>query len=223
MSDRAYRLAGACAAGALALTLTLTGCSSSGDSSAPSSSQAATSAQATSSSTATQDKKASMADWEGAWTSMGSVVDNPEYAADFEKAAKEKGKTTDELKKEFGEVVKADFGGLKITDNMVTFVKDPKSVDNPAEEGYEYKFSDSKEVDHHGKKLSWYIFEATGNAPHKYVMMLPLHGEEALEHFHMRYGDSVDEMFGDLAKDWYPTFYNAKTATHDQIAEEIAE
>lgn len=50
--------------------------------------------------------------------------------------------------------------------------------------------------------------------------MMPVHGEEELVHFHMRYGKNADELF---KKDgWFPTFVKPNS-TMDQIADEVKE
>ncbi len=50
--------------------------------------------------------------------------------------------------------------------------------------------------------------------------MMPVHGEEELTHFHMRYGNSVDELMS--KETWFPTFV-APSSTIDQIKDEIKE
>lgn len=50
--------------------------------------------------------------------------------------------------------------------------------------------------------------------------MMPVHGEEELIHFHMRYGSDENELLG--MDNWYPT-YVKPNSTLEQIADEIAE
>ena len=51
-------------------------------------------------------------------------------------------------------------------------------------------------------------------------MLMPVHGEEELVHFHMRYGKSLDEL--EKQDKWYPTFVKPES-TMDQIADEVKE
>lgn len=69
--------------------------------------------------------------------------------------------------------------------------------------------------------LEWDQFEATSkDAKYPVLIMMPIHGEESLTHFHMRYGKNIDEL---LKKDkWFPTYVKPSTTT-DQLIDEITE
>ena len=85
----------------------------------------------------------------------------------------------------------------------------------------EYKYVGKQEVEHGGHKLEWDIFEAKNDdAPYKFILMMPIHGEESLTHFHMRYGDDKDKLLKD--EGWFPTFVKPNT-TDAQIIDEITE
>ncbi|MDU5274045.1 MAG: zinc-binding protein, partial [Finegoldia magna] len=85
----------------------------------------------------------------------------------------------------------------------------------------EYKFVEKKAVKHGSHMLEWDVFEAVdSNAKYKVLLMMPIHGEEELTHFHMRYGNDKEELFA--KEGWFPTFVKPNT-TDKQIIGEIEE
>lgn len=167
-----------------------------------------------------QDDKVSLADWEGEWNNMGGYLERPEVQPAYEELAKKENVDVAKAKADYLAKRQCDFDGLKIEGDKITYLSTfPEDKGQAKGEGT-YKFVESKEVPHGNATLEWDIFEAEGDAPYKYLLMMPVHGEEALTHFHMRYGDDKDEL---LAKEgWFPTFVKP-SSTNDQIIGEIAE
>lgn len=165
-------------------------------------------------------KKATLADWDGSYRSITSWLDEPEIIKGIEDLATKNGKNADETKatitKDFG----TGFEGLVINGDKITFVKDAANLDNPTEKPVEYKYLESKDDSHNGKNFTWYIFEAQGSSEYKYVVLLPKHGEETLEHFHGRFGNDKDKLLSDSN---FPIFIDPSSATDAQIMEEIEE
>lgn len=163
----------------------------------------------------------SLADWEGEWNNMGGYLDREEVQGAFKTLA-EKEKTDEATAKAaYLEKRACEFDGLKIEGDKITFLSTFPSEGGDVKGEGTYKFVEAKEVPHGNMTLSWNVFEAEGDgAPYKYLLMMPIHGEEALTHFHMRYGNDKDEL---LAKEgWFPTFVKP-TSTNDQIIDEITE
>ena len=163
----------------------------------------------------------SLSDWEGEWNDMGGYLDKDEVQSAFKTLAEKEKVDEKEAKENYLKKRKSDFGGLEIKDNKIKFLKDfPDKKGEVIGEG-EYKFFEKQEVEHGGHKLEWDIFEAVNDdAPYKFILMMPIHGEESLTHFHMRYGDDKESLLKD--EGWFPTFVKPNT-TDAQIIDEITE
>ena len=108
-----------------------------------------------------------------------------------------------------------------VKDNKIKFLKDFPDKKSEVIGESEYKYVGKEEVEHGGHKLEWDIFEAVNDdAPYKFILMMPIHGEESLTHFHMRYGDDKESLLKD--EGWFPTFVKPNT-TDAQIIDEITE
>ncbi len=202
------------------LTLFVGGCSKSDDAAEESTTDATTqTSQATE--TASSEQRASLADWEGKWVSLGALATSDEMKPYAEEAAEEHGETVEEVLAEVEEDRGTDFAGMVIGDDKIAFVDDLDAVEGTsADSGAEYTFKEAKTAQHDGHDFTWYVFEGGEGAKHKYVLLMELHGEESLAHFHMRYGNTVDEALN--ADDhWYPTFVNPDEGTAEQLAETI--
>ncbi|WP_151529220.1 MULTISPECIES: ZinT/AdcA family metal-binding protein [Corynebacterium] len=213
---------------AAAGSLALAGCSSEeAKDTVSSATESATSAVSEASETAseaasdaTEAAKATLADWDGTYRSLGSYIEDPDMEEGFAKAAEEHGESVDELKKELQESYGLPYEGLVVDGDTMTFVKTKDELDNPSEEPVEYEFLESVDKSFNGKDFTWYVFEAKGDAENKYVLLMPKHGEETLEHFHARFGDDKDAL---LDSENFPTFVNPDSATQAQIQEELLE
>ncbi|MDO5713311.1 MAG: ZinT/AdcA family metal-binding protein [Tissierellia bacterium] len=163
----------------------------------------------------------SMADWDGEWNNMGAYLDEEELQPAFEELAEKEGVDVAKAKADYVAKRQCDFDGLVIEGDKVTFLDGFKDKDGNSIGESEFEFVESKEVQHGASTLEWNIFKAkSDDAPYKVLLMMPVHGEEALTHFHMRYGDDADEL---LAKEgWYPTFVKP-SSTMAQLTEEITE
>ena len=110
---------------------------------------------------------------------------------------------------------------MKIEGNKITFTSKIPSENGDKIAETEYKFVEKKAVKHGSHMLEWDVFEAVdSNAKYKVLLMMPIHGEEELTHFHMRYGNDKEELFA--KEGWFPTFVKPNT-TDKQIIGEIEE
>lgn len=163
----------------------------------------------------------SLSDWEGEWNDMGGYLDKDEVQSAFKTLAEKEKVDEKEAKENYLKKRKCDFGGLEIKDNKIKFLKDFPDKKGDVISESEYKYVGKEEVEHGGHKLEWDIFEAKNDdAPYKFILMMPIHGEESLTHFHMRYGDDKDKLLKD--ESWFPTFVKPNT-TDAQIIDEITE
>lgn len=165
-------------------------------------------------------KSVELAQWDGTWNNMGAYLENEELQDAYEGLAKKEDMTVEEAKKMYLEKRKSDFDGLIIKGNKVKFLDgfEDKGGKEIAEMEYEYK--ETKKVPRGDSELIWNIFESKEEGEYKVLAMMEVDNEEALTHFHMRYGKDLDEI---LAKEkWFPTFIKPDS-TNEQLYEEIAE
>lgn len=163
-----------------------------------------------------------LSDWNGEWNSMGAYLDKEELQVAFETLAKNENKEVSEVKEAYVQRRAADFNGLIIKDDKISFYTGfPTEENATAEAENTYTYLESYKVKHGHSELEWDVFKANEeDAKYPLLMLMPIHGEETLTHFHMRYGASVEEMFA--KKNWYPTFV-APDTTDDQLIDEITE
>lgn len=165
--------------------------------------------------------KASIADWEGEWNNMGGYLEKPEVQGAFKTLAEKENTDEAAAKEAYLKKRKCDFGGLEIAGNHVKFLKEFPDAKGEVVGEADYTFKEKIEVEHGGHKLEWDVFEANSeDAPYKVLLMMPIHGEESLTHFHMRYGDEKDSLLKE--EGWYPTFVKP-SSTDQQIIDEITE
>ena len=156
-----------------------------------------------------------LSDWDGEWNNIANYLDDPGLKGAYEEVAKRDNITEDQAKKNFADHVAVDFGAIKVDGDIITFLTGPEGdeIDKA-----DYKLVDKHPMEHGGKTLYWYEFTSNGKYPT--ILLMPVHGEDHMPHFHLRVGGSAEEM---LAKDdWYPTFVSP-TVTIDQVYEEVAE
>ena len=168
-----------------------------------------------------ESDQVSMADWEGEWNDMGGYLEKAEIQEAFKTLAEKENTDEASAKEAYLKKRKCDFGGLEIAGDHVKFLKEFPDAKGEVIGEADYKFKEKIEVDHGGHKLEWDIFETTSeDAPYKVLMMMPIHGEESLTHFHMRYGDDKEALLKE--EGWYPTFVKP-SSTDQQIIDEITE
>ena len=211
---------------ALSLLFALTACDSKQMAPASEKSDTATTtlaeAEATSSAETTaapeESEEVSLSDWEGEWNSLGAYLDDPELQDSFAEMAEKHGETIDEVKAEIQEQYGLPFGALKVEGNQMIFFEG-KASESKEIETVAYKYLKSHAIEHGGNTYYWYIFQAEGDATYPIIFLMPAHGEDSLLHFHMRYGDDIQELL--KKDDWYPTLVKPN-ATMEQLAEVFA-
>ena len=163
----------------------------------------------------------SLSDWQGDWNSMYEYLEDPEIQSAYSTLAKNEEIDEDKAKEDYLAKRKADFAGLIIDADKVTFLDNfPKKDGKTIGEGT-YKFSKTEEQMLGEHKITWNIFEATNeDAPYKYLTLMKIDPNEDLLHFHFRYGDDLDEILD--KEDWFPTVVSPQT-TNEQLIDEITE
>lgn len=169
---------------------------------------------------ATKAEKMSLKDWAGTWNSIEGYYTVPEVKKAMEAKAKELKKSFDEFKKEKSKECHVEWLGMKIDDNSITFLDNFASNKGKAIEKVEYTFKEIKQVGKEGEEHSqWAVFEAKDKkAKHPLLLMMPVHGENEITHFHIRYGKSVDEML--KMDSWWPVMAK-DSSTMAQVITEV--
>lgn len=201
---------------AVAAALALNGCSQNGETK----DVASTSTVASSSAAPAATKKASLADWDGSFVSLAAFVDDPAYASEFAEAAKKHNVELEPTKAQLKERYGVPFEGLKVDGDSLTLVKKKAQVDAPTEQPVNYTFEESFVQQYKSHELKWSIFKSTAGGEFSYVMLMPMHGEESLQHFHARFGSDKEAL---KKEETFPTFVDPKTATKEQIVDELME
>lgn len=161
-----------------------------------------------------------LSDWEGTWNNIVAYLDDEELEEAFEELAEREEMSVEEVKSEYIEDRAVDFDGLIVEGNKVIFLDGFKDDGGKEIGSMEYDYKEMVIAKHGNFDTEWYAFEAKEEGDYKFILMMPVHGEEALTHFHLRTGDSIEEILA--LEDWYPTFVKPNS-TYGQLYEEITE
>lgn len=166
------------------------------------------------------EESVSLSDWEGTWNSIEGYYDVPEVKTAMEENAKNLGITFEALKQEKSKESHVEWLGLKIHGDTITFL-DHFSKDGGNEiESVPYEFVEMRTVDGESEDHSrWAVFRAKGEAKHPLLIMMPVHGEEEITHFHVRYGSDVEALLA--MNDWWPVMAK-ESSTLDQVITEVS-
>lgn len=168
------------------------------------------------------EAKHDLSGWEGEWNNMGAYLELEEVQPAFQELAEKEKVSVEEAKKAYLEKRACEFDGMVVKGDEVTFLKTFPEKKGEVLAQNHYEFVKEVKTKHGNHELTWYGFKAKeADAKYPAIVLLPLHNEEALAHYHMRYGNDVDELLS-MEKKWYPTFI-APTSTIEQIKGEIAE
>lgn len=170
---------------------------------------------------ADSEAKVSMSDWEGSWNNMGAYLDEEALQPAFEELGKKENQSSEEAKSAYVKKRHSDFNAMVIEGDKVKFLDGFEDKEGKEIASNEYEFVETHKVKHGNFDLEWHAFKAKeADAKFKVLLMMPVHGEESLTHFHMRYGDDAEKVLAE--EGWFPTFVKPST-TIDQLIEEITE
>ena len=166
------------------------------------------------------NKAIELSHWDGTWNNMGAYLEDEEIQGAYEGLAKKENMTKEEAKEMYITKRKTDFDGMVIKGNNVKFLDGFEDKDGKEIAQADYEFKETKKVPRGDSELVWHVFESNLDSEYKVLAMMEVDDEEALTHFHMRYGKDLEEI---LAKDkWFPTLVKPDS-TSEQLIEEIAE
>ncbi len=171
--------------------------------------------------TQNKSEEITLADWEGSWNSIEGYLGDDALKDAFKVLAQKEKVSEAEAKENYIKKRHADFKGMKIDGNKVTLYDNFEDKNGKEIETVEYEYTNQHKVKHDNYDLEWDVFKAKdANAKYPVLLMMPVHGEEELIHFHMRYGNDENKLLEE--EGWYPTFVKP-SSTMEQIAEEVAE
>lgn len=153
-----------------------------------------------------QDAAVSLEDWDGTWFNMISFYDHEDLKEVVEHLAEEHKMSVEEFIKHEKEESVA-FAQIIIdgANSTISFVAEK---DNDASEAYVetyvYEFVKSHEVAHGGSSMFWHEFTTKSDTETPVILLMEIHGEENMAHFHLRAGKDAESLLAQ--EDWYPTF-----------------
>ena len=145
-----------------------------------------------------------LSEWEGTWNNIIGYFDDEELEEAFEELAKMEDLPVEEAKRNYIEDRKVDFDGLVVEGNKAIFLDGFKDKSGKEIGQMEYEYKEMVVAKHGNFDTEWYAFQALGDGDYEYLLLMPVHGEESLTHFHIRHGNSIEEILA--REDWYPTF-----------------
>ena len=98
--------------------------------------------------------------------------------------------------------------------STISFVAE---IGKDASKAYVYEYVKSHEFEHGGLKVYWHEFKTEEETEYTVMLLIEIHGEEKMAHFHLRAGKDADSY---CSEDWYPTFVGENMPT-TMIAEEL--
>lgn len=162
-----------------------------------------------------------LADWEGVWNNMGAYLDDEQLQSAFAKLAEKDKVTEKEAKEKYVAKRRCDFNGMVFSGDTVTLLDAFKDKGGKSVSESKYMYTETYHVQFGKHDLAWHAFKAADeNAMYPVLLLMGVHGEETLTHFHLRYGKDAAEL---LAMDgWFPTFVKP-ASTYDQLMQEITD
>lgn len=152
---------------------------------------------------------------------MGAYLDDEQLQDAFKKLAEKEGVTAEEAKEKYVAKRKCDFNGMVFEGDTVTLLDGFQDKGGKAVSESKYEYVETYQVKHGNYDLEWHMFKAVDEkAQYPVLLLMGVHGEEALTHFHLRYGKDAAELLA--MEGWYPTFVKP-ASTYDQLAQEITD
>ncbi|NMD38516.1 MAG: metal-binding protein ZinT [Christensenellaceae bacterium] len=149
-----------------------------------------------------QDAGVSLQDWDGKWTNMVSFYDHDDLKEVVELLAKDHEMSVEEfIKHEQEESVP--FTQLVVDGENSTIGFVYEKEEEP-KETYIFEYVKSYEFSHGGASVFWHEFKTESEIETPVLLLIEVHGEENMAHFHLRAGKDTESLLAD--EDWYPTF-----------------
>lgn len=163
-----------------------------------------------------QEKAVSLSDWEGVWNSYAGYLDDAQIVEAVEKIAGEKNLKPEQIKAPALAMMQCEFAGLVVKGNEATFLDNFEARGGREIAKAEYAYVQKQHTKFGEHDVEWAEFAAKGEAKYPVLLMIGVHTEDGLTHFHLRYGEDAKAMIADEMAAWYPTFVAADT-TYDLL------
>ncbi|MGI6696126.1 MAG: ZinT/AdcA family metal-binding protein [Christensenellales bacterium] len=160
-----------------------------------------------------KDAVVSLEDWDGTWLNMVSFYNHEDLKEVVELLAKDHEMSVEEfIKHEQEESVAFEQIIVDGKNSTISFVTEENA------ETYVYEFVKSHEFAHGGSSMFWHEFTTKGETEYQVLLLMEIHGEESMAHFHLRAGKDAESLLAQ--EDWYPTFVGENMPT-TMIAEAL--
>jgi zinc transport system substrate-binding protein len=163
-----------------------------------------------------QDVAVSLMDWDGTWLNMVSFYSHEDLREVVEHLAEEHEMSVEEfIEHEREESVPFEKMIVDGENSAISFVAE---IGKDASKAYVYEYAKSHEFEYSGFKVYWHEFRTEEETENSVILLIGIHGEEKLAHFHLRAGKDADSLLA--REDWYPTFVGENMPA-SMIAEEL--
>ncbi|HHU01631.1 MAG: ZinT/AdcA family metal-binding protein [Christensenellales bacterium] len=163
-----------------------------------------------------EDVAVSLMDWDGTWLNMVSFYSHEDLKEVVEHLAQEHEMSVDEfIEHEKEKSVPFEQMVVDGENSTISFVVE---TGEDASKAYVYEYVKSHEFEHGGSKVYWHEFKTEEETENAVILLIEIHGEEKMAHFHLRAGKDADSLLA--REDWYPTFVGENMPT-TMIAEEL--
>lgn len=160
-----------------------------------------------------------LSEWNGEWNSVDEFIDDDFATISLEEVASREGISIEEARDLKLSELEFPYGSMEISGDEIIF--NDGLLDNKTKViKAKYAYKESVPMEHAGGTYFWHVFETEEDSLDKYLLLMDVHGEETLAHFHARMGKDIEELVA--MEDYYPTFVRPD-ADQELIAEEIAE
>ncbi len=161
-----------------------------------------------------EEDQVQLSDWNGSWNNMAAYAYDEELEQAFKDLAENEGISVDEAKESFTEGREINFDGFVVEGNKVTLLDGFEDKDGQVLDELEFEYKETVMIKHGDSDSEWFVFESDEDGEYKYLVMMHVHGEETMAHFHVRHGNDMDEILA--SEGWYPTFIKP-TTTYEQL------
>ena len=147
-----------------------------------------------------QEADVSLMDWDGTWLNMVSFYSHEDLKEVVEHLAQEHEMSVEEfIAHEKEESVPFEQMIVDGENSTISFVAE---IGKDASKAYVYEYVKSHEFEHGGFKVYWHEFKTEEETEYTVMLLIEIHGEEKMAHFHLRAGKDADSLLA--AEDWYP-------------------
>lgn len=162
----------------------------------------------------------SLEGWQGSWNSYLSYFEDEKLMEVLKNKAEAGNTTVEKLMERLKAQLDTEFAGMKVEGDKLSFFDKFEMMGGKEIAKTEYKFVKTHKLKLGEHEIEWHEFRAEGEAKYQSLLLTEVHshGEGSLSHFHLRYGNNVEELLNN--DKWWPTFVSGST-TAEKIVESM--